>query len=90
VKIHIEIDVTPEELRRLHGLPDFTEIHTRMTDQLREAMNRGEAGALGKMLSPMVAGGLSSIESYNKLLMTLLSMGRKSDGKTSDDKEEAG
>lgn len=87
MKIHIEIDVTPEELRRLYGLPDFTEIHSRVAEQLQAAVSRGETGALGKLLPSLMAGGLGSIESYNKMLTTLLGMGRKGDGSEGDDKE---
>ena len=85
MKIHIELDITPEEARRLYGLPDFTEINGKMLEGVREALTNGGDSAIGKLLGPIMANGLSSIESYNKMVWSLLSRkDSKNDAKNDD------
>ena len=76
MKINIEIDITPEEARRLYGLPDLTEINSKMLEGLRDTLTAGGDSAMGKLLGPIMANGLSSIESYNKMMWSLLSRGK--------------
>jgi hypothetical protein len=39
MKVTIEVDCTPEEARRLAGLPDLTPIHDRYLAMLQESMS---------------------------------------------------
>jgi hypothetical protein len=71
MKIHVELDITPEEARRLYGLPDLTEINSKMLEGLRDTL-AGSDTPFGKLLGPIMANGLSSIESYNKMMWSLL------------------
>ena len=41
MKFNIEVDCTPEEVRRLVGLPDLTEVHEAYLDQMKSAMRTG-------------------------------------------------
>jgi Family of unknown function (DUF6489) len=41
MKFNIEVDCTPEEVRRLVGLPDLTEVHAAYLDRMKDAMNKG-------------------------------------------------
>mgnify|MGYP000679787051 CR=1 FL=1 len=41
MKFNIEVDCTPEEVRRLVGLPDLTEVHDAYLDRMKEAMSKG-------------------------------------------------
>ena len=72
MKIHIELDITPEEARRLYGLPDLTEVNSKMLEGLRDTLTAGGDSAIGKLLGPIMANGLSSIESYNRMMWSLL------------------
>lgn len=67
MKIHIEVDLTPEELRRLYGLPDLSNIHQSVTDSIKDSLTTGDTSGLNNL----VASGLSGFESYQKLLGTL-------------------
>lgn len=40
VKINLEVDCTPEEARRVMGLPDLTPLHERYVAMLGESMER--------------------------------------------------
>jgi Family of unknown function (DUF6489) len=41
MKFNIEVDATPEEVRRLIGLPDLTEVHEVYLGQLKKLAAKG-------------------------------------------------
>ena len=41
MKINVEVDCTPEEARRVMGLPDFTPLHDKYVGMLMETMENG-------------------------------------------------
>lgn len=41
MKFNIEVDCTPEEVRRLVGLPDLTVVHQAYTDRMVSAVEKG-------------------------------------------------
>ena len=41
MKINIEVDCTPEEVRRLLGLPDLAPLHDVYLDQMKGMMTKG-------------------------------------------------
>jgi hypothetical protein len=41
MKFNIEVDCTPEEVRRLVGLPDLTVVHDVYLGQVKEVMTKG-------------------------------------------------
>jgi hypothetical protein len=41
MKFNIEVDCTPEEVRRLVGLPDLTEVHDAYLVQVKDVMKKG-------------------------------------------------
>ena len=64
MKLKIEVDTTPEELRRFFGLPDVTDLQTEMVEKLREQMFSGVEGYDPvKMLEPFLPNNLKSMES---------------------------
>lgn len=44
MKINMEVDATPEELRRFFGLPDVQPLHDEMLNMIRERMQQGMEG----------------------------------------------
>jgi Family of unknown function (DUF6489) len=63
VKINVEIDCTPEEARKVMGLPDLTPLHDVYLAQMRETMQNGISPELiermVKSWSPMGEAGMS-------------------------------
>lgn len=64
MKVNVEFDCTPEEARRLMGLPDLTPLHDRYLSKMAEAMEGGlmKPELLEPMLrswAPMGEAGLS-------------------------------
>jgi Family of unknown function (DUF6489) len=41
MKLNIEVDATPEELRRAFGLPDLSELHNVYLSQVKSMMQQG-------------------------------------------------
>lgn len=41
MKFNIEVDCTPEEVRRLVGLPDLTAVHDVYLNQVKDVMTKG-------------------------------------------------
>jgi hypothetical protein len=80
MKVNLELDMTPEEMRRLFGLPDVAPVNDMLVDRLREQMEKGLDGTLLRnMLQSMVKGGTQGLEAYQSLLMSLFRMGRRGD-----------
>lgn len=52
MKVNVEFDCTPEEARRLMGLPDLTPLHDRYLSKLSDAMDGGVLKP--EMLEPML------------------------------------
>ncbi|MDY6892085.1 MAG: DUF6489 family protein [Pseudomonadota bacterium] len=73
MNFRIDIEMTPEELRRTLGLPDVTGLQQQMVTRVREQM---EAGAEGydplTLLKPYLNGGIGSMETFQKLLFNML------------------
>lgn len=81
MKFNIQIEVEPEELRRLAGLPDFEPVQDVLVDKLREQVEAGLEGRLiATLVKNMVSGGVQSVEIYQKLLGDLLRRSRRDEG----------
>src|SRR3546814_15190456 len=67
MKFHIEIDCTPEEARRLFGLPDLEPLHEIYLNRVKELMAKGitpdMVPAMVKGWAPMVESGLNLVQS---------------------------
>ena len=63
MKVTIEVDCTPEEVRRMMGLPDLTPIHDRYLAKMQEAIEGAAVGpeivgAMMKSWAPATDAGL--------------------------------
>ena len=62
MKFNIEVDCTPEEVRRLMGLPDLTPVHDQfvgqMQDTLKNGVSRDMLMGMLKNWTPMGEGGM--------------------------------
>ena len=63
MKVNLELDLTPEELRRLFGLPDVSPINDMLVEKLGEQAEKGLDGTLLKNVAQsMVKGGALELE----------------------------
>lgn len=76
MKFKIDIDMTPEELRKVLGLPDVQKFQQDMMDQITEQM---EAGVEGydplTLFKPYLTSGLGSMDALQKIMMNLMTTG---------------
>jgi hypothetical protein len=76
MKFKVDIDMTPEELRKVLGLPDVQQFQKDMMDKITEQM---EAGVEGydplTLFKPYLTSGLGSMEALQKLMMGLMTSG---------------
>jgi hypothetical protein len=73
MNFRVDIEMTPEELRRALGLPDVASLQQEMIAKVREQM---EAGAEGydplTLLKPYLNNGIGSMEAFQKLLFSMM------------------
>jgi len=76
VKFKIDIDMTPDELRKVLGLPDVQKFQEDMMNKITEQM---EAGVEGydplTLFKPYLTSGLGSMEALQKIMMNLMTSG---------------
>jgi hypothetical protein len=69
MKIHVDLDITPDELRKLMGLPDVAGFHQQMLDDVRDRMREGAEGYDPlKLFQPYLASSLAGMDMMQKLL----------------------
>lgn len=69
MKFNIEVECTPEEVRRLVGLPDLSELHQAYMDQMNDAMAKGlTPDAMDTMIRNWVPGGAAGMEFVSTLM----------------------
>lgn len=74
MKINIEFDMTPEELRRTMGLPDVQEFQNEVMKNMMDKMMSGEEGYdAASLFKPMMAESMKSMDQVQKTFMNLMS-----------------
>ena len=70
MKMHIEIDMTPEEARAFMGLPDVAPMQQKMMDEMqarmKTAFDTGDSQAMMQAWMPF--GGAKAFEQFQNLL----------------------
>lgn len=70
MKVNVELDCTPEEMRRLMGLPDLTPLHDKYLAMLAETMDPGaiKPEALDAMMRNWAPMGEASLAMWRRML----------------------
>ena len=85
VKISINVDMTPEELRRFLGLPDVTPLNDDLVEKMRERVSGGVEGFdPTSVVGPMMATNVAAYEAMQRAFWNALAQG----GKDADDAGE--
>lgn len=91
MKIQFEIEMTPEELRRLFGLPDVSKIQDDMLEQLSERLQHADLETMKSMMKPFVFDSIKAgTETYQHFVNSMLKMATmgKVDFSTKEEKPE--
>lgn len=68
MNVKIDIDITPEEMRKLFGLPDVEGFQRQLMDDIRQRMMEGADGYDPiKLFQPYVSGTLASWDIFQNL-----------------------
>ena len=82
MKVTVDVDLTPEELRRLFGLPDLSPIQALVVERITRQVEKGlDSNLLAGITRSIITGGMQSWEAYQKLLSGILNAPRSSDRK---------
>jgi hypothetical protein len=88
MKINIEIDVSPEEARHFFGLPDVAPIQDKLVERVQAQIEAtSDPAYLGKLASQLVAGGVQSVDAFQRTFFDLVSAGSKRKGSKKNDKD---
>jgi hypothetical protein len=77
MKVHIEVDMTPEEARTMMGLPDVAPLQQRMMEEMqarmKAAFDTGDPEAMMQAWMPFwngsAGGGAKAFEQFQKFMM---------------------
>lgn len=85
MKITVDLDITPEELRKLFGLPDVEAFQRDLMDDIRARMAAGVEGYDPiKLFQPYLSGTLASWDLLQKTLTSAAALSAKGGGKASE------
>lgn len=87
MKVTINVDVTPEEMRKILGLPDVQEFQTDLLARVREQMEAGVDGYDPMTLLKPYMPGSASVEQFQRLMLQMLG-GYTGSDKTANNKTE--
>lgn len=74
MKINLEFDITPEEFRRVMGLPDVQDFQSEVMKGMMEKMMSGEEGYDAMSLfKPMMSESMKSVDQVQQTFMNLMS-----------------
>lgn len=78
MKMTVDLDITPEEVRKLFGLPDVEAFQRELMDDIRERMAAGAEGYDPiKLFQPYLSGTLASWDLFQKALTSAAAMAGK-------------
>jgi hypothetical protein len=89
MKFHVDLDITPDEMRKLMGLPNVEAFQQQLLDDIRERMREGAEGYDPlKLFQPYVASSLAGMDMLQKLFTAGLTAGGTMPARTgADDKD---
>lgn len=77
MKVSVDLDLTPEEMRRLFGLPDLSPIQALVVERITKQVEKGlDSNLLAGITRSIIAGGMQSWDAYQKMLAGILSVNR--------------
>jgi hypothetical protein len=75
MKVKIELDLSPSEAREILGLPDFSELHSTITNDLLKKCEQDPQTAFETFIKPSMDSGISGFNAYQKMMASFLQTG---------------
>lgn len=79
MKVKIELELSPAEAREIFGLPDFSPLHTNLTEKLAEKCAQDPQEAFETFIKPSLENGLTGFTAYQKMMAAFLKGQKKSE-----------
>lgn len=81
MKINVEFDMTPDEFRKVMGLPDIEAFQKEMMESIIAKMQTGEDGYDPfTLFQPFMESGINSVDSMKKMFMNMMGGGVNNNG----------
>lgn len=77
MKVNIELDISPAEAREVFGLPDFSELHTSITNDLLKKCEQDPQKAFEMFIKPTMESGMAGFKTYQEMMNTFLKASSK-------------
>ena len=91
MKISIDVEATPEELRRFIGLPELQPLQEEMLEAIRARMNEGRDGYDPlTLMRPFLPAAYQNMDAMQKLFWEALRQGGKASSGTGEQQEPGG
>jgi hypothetical protein len=76
MNVRVDVDITPEELRRLMGLPDVQGFQQELLDKIRAQMEQGAEGYDPQaLMRPFLTNAFASMDAFQKLFAGMAAAG---------------
>lgn len=81
MKIRVDVDISPKELREFLGLPDVEPLQQELLERVQEKMRSGHEGYdPAALLKPLMPANLAVLEQMQKSFWGGLAKGKDKDG----------
>ncbi|WP_334027701.1 DUF6489 family protein [Alteromonas sp. P256] len=77
MKVKIEVDLSPAEVREVFGLPDFSQFHADITEDMAKQYAKDPQKAFDTFIKPSLESGITGFSAYQKLMESFLASGSK-------------
>ena len=72
MKVKVELELSPAEAREIFGLPDFSQLHSSITEDLAEKCAQDPQKAFDIFIKPTMESGLSGFTAYQKMMESFM------------------
>lgn len=72
MKVTMNIELSPAEAREMFGLPDFSDIHQSLTEDLLNKCQQDPQTAFETFIKPSMESGFSGFAAYQKMMAAFM------------------
>jgi hypothetical protein len=86
MNIRVDVEITPEEVRRLMGLPDIHGFQEDLMNRIRQQMDAGAEGYDPQsLMQPFISNATASVDMFQKMMNGMMAFGAANAQKKKED-----
>ena len=89
MKVTIDLDITPEEMRKILGLPDVQEFQKELLEQVRAQVEAGAEGYDPMTLMKPYLPGSASMDQFQRMMMQMITSYTGADKKADNNSDKS-